>query len=130
MNFGMITSNQSTEIKQNYATWILTALLFILKPKIFMKTLLMMLKNGLCSKDDNRLLPIGWNKKAIGPFKDKLGGKIVKEFVRLGVKIWVYLMDDDTEHKKAKGTKRSVIERGLMVENYKDCLFNDKTIIK
>ena len=33
--------------KQNYATWILTALLFILKPKIFMETLLMMLKTGL-----------------------------------------------------------------------------------
>ena len=31
--------------KQNYATWILTALLVILKPKIFMKTLLMMSKN-------------------------------------------------------------------------------------
>ena len=95
-----------------------------------MKTLLMMLKNGLCSKDDNRLLPIGWNKKATGLFKDKLGKKIMKEFVRLRAKIWAYLMDDDTEHKKAKGTKRSVIERGLMVENYKDCLFNDKTIIK
>ena len=33
--------------KQHCATWILTALLFILKPKIFLKTLLMMLKTGL-----------------------------------------------------------------------------------
>ena len=35
------------KIKQHCATWILTALLFILKPKIFLKTLLMMLKTGL-----------------------------------------------------------------------------------
>ena len=33
MNFGMITLNQSTKTKQNYATWILPALLLILKPK-------------------------------------------------------------------------------------------------
>ena len=28
------------------------------------------------SRDDNRLLPIGWNKKVISPFEDELGGKI------------------------------------------------------
>ena len=47
MNFDMIILNQIPKTIQNYATWILTALLFILKPKIFMKTLLMMFKNGL-----------------------------------------------------------------------------------
>ena len=30
------------------------------------------------SKDDNRLFPIGRNKKAIGLFKDELGGKNMK----------------------------------------------------
>ena len=39
-------------------------------------------------------------------------------------------MDNDTEHKKAKGTKKCVIKRDLMVKSYKDCLFNDKTILK
>ena len=43
----MISLNQNTKTKQNYATWILTASLFILKLKIFMKTLLMILKNSL-----------------------------------------------------------------------------------
>ena len=38
---------KSIKTEQNYATWILAALLFILKPKIFTKILLMMLKNGL-----------------------------------------------------------------------------------
>ena len=33
--------------EQNYVTWILTALLFILKLKIFIKMLLITFKNGL-----------------------------------------------------------------------------------
>ena len=61
---------------------------------------------------------------------DELGGKIMKEFVGLRAKTWAYLMDDDSEHKKAKRTKKCVIKRGLMFKNYKDCLFNDKTILK
>ena len=39
-------------------------------------------------------------KKAIGLFKDELGGKILVEFVGLRAKTYVYLMDDDSEHKK------------------------------
>ena len=39
-------------------------------------------------------------------------------------------MDDDIEKKKAKGVKRCVIKRRLMFENYKDSLFNNKTILK
>ena len=37
-------------------------------------------------------------------------------------------MNDDTEHKKAKGTKRCITKHGLLLENYKDSLFNNKTI--
>ena len=36
-------------------------------------------------------------------------------------------MDDSNDHKKAKGTKKCVIKKKLMFENYKDCLFNNKT---
>ena len=32
--------------------------------------------------------------------------------------------------KKAKGIKKCVIKRTLMFENYKDSLFNNKTILK
>ena len=39
MNFGMITLNQNNKTMQNYISWILTALLFILKLNIFMKIL-------------------------------------------------------------------------------------------
>ena len=33
-------------------------------------------------------------------------------------------MDDGSDHKKAKGTKKCVIKQKLMFENYKDCLFD------
>ena len=39
-------------------------------------------------------------------------------------------MDDDSEKKKAKGTKKCVIKRRRMFENYKDCFFNDKITLK
>ena len=39
-------------------------------------------------------------------------------------------MDDDTEDKKAKGTKKCMLKRELMFKNYKDCKSNDKTILK
>ena len=52
------------------------------------------------------------------------------EFVGLRAKTYAYLMDDDSEHKKAKGTKKCVIKVRLMVINYKDCLFNDKIMLK
>ena len=47
MNFGKITLDQSIEARQNHAIQILTALLFTLKPKIFLKIFLMMLRDGL-----------------------------------------------------------------------------------
>ena len=47
INFGMTTLNQSIKTMQNYATWVQTALLFILKLKIFMKILQMILKKDL-----------------------------------------------------------------------------------
>ena len=81
-------------------------------------------------KNDKRPLQIGINKKVIGMFKDELGGKIMKEFCALRAKTYTYLMNDDTEHKKAKGTKKCIIKRRLMFENYKDLLFNDKTILR
>ena len=63
-------------------------------------------------------------------FKDELGGKIMNEFCALRAKTYVYLMDDDIEHNKAKGTKKCVIKRRLMFENYNDSLFKNKTILK
>ena len=54
--------------------------------------------------------------------KDELGGKIMKEFLGLRTKTYNYLIDDDSENKKAKDTKRCVIKRKLKFKNYKNCL--------
>ena len=45
-------------------------------------------------------------------------------------KTYAYLLDDDNEIKKVKVTKIYVIKHILMFENYRDSLFNDKTIMK
>ena len=81
-------------------------------------------------ENDKRPLPIGKNKKVIGLFKDELGGRIMKEFCALRAKTYSYLMDDNSEVKKSKGTKKCIIKRELMFENCKGCLFNDKIILK
>ena len=53
----------------------------------------------------NRPIPKGKNKKVTGLIKDKLGRKIMKEFIGLREKTYNYLIDDGSELKKAKGTK-------------------------
>ena len=62
--------------------------------------------------------------------KDELGGKIITEFVALKPKTYSYLTDDCKEDKKAKATKKCVIKRELKFNNYKDCLLNDKVVLK
>ena len=52
------------------------------------------------------------------------------EFVGLRAKTYAYLMDDDSEHKKAKGTRKCAIKRELMFKNYKDCQSNHEIILK
>ena len=62
--------------------------------------------------DESDKIPLltGKNNKLIGLFKDELGENIIKECVGLRAKTYAYLMDYDSEHKKAKGTKKCVIK--------------------
>ena len=60
--------------------------------------------------EPERPLPKGQNKKVIIVMKGKLGGKIMKEFFGLRAKTYSYLIDDDSEDKKAKGTKICIIK--------------------
>ena len=78
----------------------------------------------------NRPLPTGKNKKVIGLMKDELGGKIMTEFVSLRPKTYSYLTDDGNTDKKAKGTKKCVIKRILNFIDLRNCLLNNKVILK
>ena len=82
------------------------------------------------SVEFDRPLSKGKNKKAIGLMKDELGGKIMTELVAIRPKIYSYLMDDDSDAKKAKGTKKYVIKKILKFNDYKDCLPNNEIILK
>ena len=62
--------------------------------------------------------------------KDELGDKIITEFVTLRPKTYSYLTDDDKEDKKAKGTKKCIIKRMIKFNGYKNCLLNDKILLK
>ena len=56
-------------------------------------------------------------KKLIGLMKDESGGKIMKIFLGLRGKTYSYLIDDGSQDKKAKGTKKCVIKRTRRFEN-------------
>ena len=75
-------------------------------------------------------MAIGKNKKVTGLFKDQSGGKRITEFAALRPKAYSYLDDDGNEHKKSKGTKRCVIKQRLMYQNFRNCLFNNKTVYR
>ena len=66
----------------------------------------------------------------LGKLKDELKGKIMTEFIALRAKTYVYLLDDDSEHKKAKGTRKCVINRELTFKNHKDSLLKNEVVIK
>ena len=70
----------------------------------------------------DRPLPKGKNKKVMGLMKDELSGKIRTKFVGLRAKTYSYLIDDSSEDKKGKDTKKCVIKRKLKFENQKNCL--------
>ena len=70
----------------------------------------------------DRPLPKGKNKNVIGLMKDELGAKTMTKFVGLRAKTYSYLIDDSSEDKKAKITKKFVINRKLKFENYENCL--------
>ena len=85
---------------------------------------------GTSNCECNRPLPAGKNKIVIGLMKDELGGKIMTKFVAVGPKTYSYLMGDDSEVKKPKGTKKYVMKKMLKYLDYKNCSLNNKFLLK
>jgi hypothetical protein len=72
------------------------------------------------------------NKKVIGKFKDELNGKIMTEIVFLRSKAYSFTLTDLSnqkvqEEKKLKGIGRTTVKKDIKFDDYKDCLFNNKT---
>ena len=78
----------------------------------------------------DRPLPKGVNKRVVGLMKDELGGGIITEFTALRPKAYSYKMDDFTELKKAKGTKKCVVKKMLRFNDYKNCLFSNGKVLR
>ena len=90
------------------------------------------------SKDINRPLEKGKNKKVIGKFKDELGGLIMSKFCALRSKAYAFLIDgfndiDYEKHdinKKAKGTKKCVIKNKITFNDYVNVLFSGINLLR
>ena len=75
---------------------------------------------------ENHELYDSTNKKVIGKFKNE-SIKQISEFVALRSKLYCYTTDDEHEHKRCKGIKKSVCDMKLNLNLYKDILFNRST---
>ena len=67
------------------------------------------------------------NKLAIGKMKDETAGVAIEELVELTPKMYSYLVDDNSKHKKAKGVDRNVVAK-ISHNEYKDALLNKKCL--
>ena len=74
----------------------------------------------------DRPLPIGINKKVIG----LIGGNIITEFVVLRPKAYSYITNNFIEMKKAKGTKKCIVNKMFRFDDYKKCLFDNGKVLK
>ena len=104
--------------KQNYVLWIQTVSLYIKADDIYkdiaedVETRFETLNYELSIP-----LPKRKKKKIIGLMKDELGGESMKKLIGLRTKTYSHLIDDCSEDKKAKGTKKCAIKRKLKFED-------------
>ena len=63
----------------------------------------------------------------VGKIRDETAGFAIEEFVGLKPKMYLYLVDDNSEHKKAKGINKNVVVT-ISHNKYKDVLLNKKCL--
>ena len=59
--------------------------------------------------------------------KDETACVAIEEFKFIGLKSYSYLVDDNSEHKKAKGVNKNVVAT-IIHNEYKDVLLNKKCL--
>jgi len=68
------------------------------------------------------------NKMVLGKMKDQCAGISIAEFVCLRPKMYSILKADETNIKKAKGVKKSVVKKPIMHKQYKETLFGKEQL--
>ena len=63
------------------------------------------------------------NKLVVGKMKNETARVAIEEFVGLNPKMYSYLVDDDSEHKKAKVVNKNVVAR-ISHNKYKNIFLN------
>ena len=79
--------------------------MYEIKTKDVMKILVRTKKCLIKSKYGNS------NKLVVGEMNEETGGVVIKGFVGLKPKMHLHLVDDSSEHKKAKGVNRNIVAR-------------------
>ena len=69
----------------------------------------------------------GSSKLVVGKMNDEAGGVAVKEYVGLKPKMYSFLLDNNSGHKKAKCVNRNVLAT-ISHNEYKDLLWNNKCL--
>ena len=67
------------------------------------------------------------NKLVYGKMEDETAAVAIEELAGLKQKMYLYLINDDSEHKKAKGVNRNNVTT-IRHNEYKDVLLNNKCL--
>ena len=67
------------------------------------------------------------DKLVVGEMEDGTGGTVIKKFAGLKPKIYLFLVDDSNDHKKAKRVNKNVVAT-ISYGEYKDVLLNKKCL--
>ncbi len=71
------------------------------------------------------------NKKVPGKFKDEMSGTFITEGVFICSKIYSLQTTNPSKNvKRAKGVQTNIVKNQIQFENYKECLFEDKMLVK
>lgn len=74
------------------------------------------------------------NKKVVGKFKNECAGQIIADRVNLRAKLYAFRIYDPekkeytSDMKRCKGVKRSVVQKTIHFDDYKNCLNNQRDV--
>lgn len=79
-----------------------------------------------CDYPKDHFLHTDINKKRIGFIKDELNGAQIREFIGLRPKMYIIVKEGQEDTKRAKGVKKSVVEKEINFEHFRMAIFENK----